>query len=340
MSEVQLVVMLRKIKKIVDETEIYNKRLILLKENGLSPNSNSIFEEDEELLFPIDIGNEMYLKASKAYQEYKAYIEGIEKTLNKYVDKINKNERSSAMMKAIANNNGNSNNTNGNQSSNSSSSDDDDTDKFDKRNSSSLKRKSKEVVSTPSASNKTKRIKQPSESPKNESSSESPTVSTPAKTVESTSTPKADKNTNTSAAATAAGESSAQIPPGTQVAAKEKSNNWILAKVGSYNSKTQKYEVIDEDEDESKKFHVSIKDIIQLPSANSLPPTFAANTKVLAMFPDTTTFYPAVVVSSQKVKNKTSFYTLHFDDDQGDNGQTPSRKVAAQHYTGLVNPSE
>ncbi|EGG16294.1 DUF1325 family protein [Cavenderia fasciculata] len=336
-TDVQLISVFRKIEKIVKETEVYSKKVDLLRETGGALNSSgnsSVFEDDDEY-----IGCEMYAKALKVYMESKSYIESLDKSMNKFVDKIGRHEKASNITKNIANNNNNNNNNNNgnnNKESTSSSSDDDSGETEPRRN---LKRKSKEPSSsnngTPTSSNssgssngnnpyannsataqKTKRIKPPPAEPIPKE--DSPPTSSKADS-------KQDKDTSSK---------EQQITNGTLVAAREKSNNsvnWILAKVNGFNQKNQKYEVIDEDEDEPKRFFVIAKDIIQLPSTSSVSNNFSSGTKVLAMFPDTTAFYPAVVVSSTKVKNKTTHYTLHFDDDQGDNGQTPSRRVSAQY---------
>ncbi|GAM21683.1 hypothetical protein SAMD00019534_048580 [Acytostelium subglobosum LB1] len=337
MTDVQLVSVFQKLRKIVEETQVYCKRVDFLKENGLPiASNNNLFEEDDDLLFPLEIGNEMYLKALTVYQQHKTFIENIEKSINKCVDKIGKNERS----KSIANHLSATTNS-------SSSSSDEDTEKQDKRTTNKRKTMSSNSSGGGSLTQKIKRVKQPTEPPSNgataaaASSTTTTTTSTSSTTTtESPITEAKEVSPTTSQKSTPAGAPAApapsaatpeSIPIGTQVAAKDRSNNWILAKVNSFNAKTQKYELIDEDEAESKKFTVSLKDIIQLPTTAALANTFATNTKVLAMFPDTTTFYPALVVGSQKIKNKTTQYTLHFDDDAGENGQTPNRKVAAQY---------
>jgi hypothetical protein len=142
------------------------------------------------------------------------------------------------------------------------------------------------------------------------------------------------------------------IPLGDLVAARQPSSEqWILAKAMAFHPKTQRYEVEDAAPDEeedptSKKFLATLSDIIPLPpdpatiTPSATPPLsgpvahlyqpFSAKTSVLAMFPHTTTFYPAKVVSCHKKNKIVQFYQLQFDDDQ-EGGFTPSRKVAAQY---------
>eukprot|EP01132_Coremiostelium_polycephalum_P008039 gene8039-9887_t len=300
MTDTQLISNFKKLEKILKETEIYTKKIDLIKE-GINP---SIYEEDEE-------------------------------SVNKCIDKIGKNEKSSHLSS-------NSKYSGQSTSSNSSSSSDEDTDNNGGGSSGSSKkigqkRKSKEVA-TPLSKNK--RTKQPStESPKHEEKEKEKEKETNSNNNSNNGNGK-DKESHTingSTTTSTPSSSSSTISSGQLVAARDsKSNQWILAKVNSFSAKTQKYEVIDEDEDEPKRFSVGNKDIIQLPTASTLPSnTFPINTKVLAMFPDTTAFYPALVVNVQKAKNKPPFYTLHFDDDQ-ENGQTPNRRVSAQYVISYV----
>ncbi|KYQ94252.1 DUF1325 family protein [Tieghemostelium lacteum] len=302
------------------ETEIYNKLMLIHKE-GVP--TSSLFDDDEELLFPLEVGHEMFLKAQKVYLESKSFVEGIEKQLNKCIDKINKNEKSHNLLN-------NSKFQNNQNSSNSSSSSDDEE---NARVEVGQKRKTKPT--TPLSASKTKRFKPPQASESDRSEREGKDSNsnniikdnTSSHSNNSSPIPKEEKETTT-AKKEINGNGKETISNGTLVAAREK-NQWILAKVNGFNNKTQKYEVIDEDEEEQKRFSVSMKDIIQLPTLSNLP-TFSVGTKVLAMFPDTTTFYTAQVYQITKNKNKITHYVLHFDDDQ-ENGQTPNRRVSPQH---------
>ncbi|GAM18522.1 hypothetical protein SAMD00019534_016970 [Acytostelium subglobosum LB1] len=79
MTDVQLISKFKKIEKLVYETAVYSKRVDFLKENGLSVTGSSMFDEEEELLFPLDIGNDIHHKILKVYNEYKSFIESLEK---------------------------------------------------------------------------------------------------------------------------------------------------------------------------------------------------------------------------------------------------------------------
>ncbi|EGC36465.1 hypothetical protein DICPUDRAFT_54579 [Dictyostelium purpureum] len=340
MSDAQLLSCFNRLEKILNETKIYTK-LMNINKDGLAPN----YYDEDELLFPLEIGHEMYNKTLKVYLESKAYIEGIEKSLNKCIDKIGKNEKGSHLI--------NQNKFSSNSSSNSSSSSDEESSKQEI----GQKRKSKKV---PPNSKLNKRLKQPDtkeDIPSNATTTTTTTTSTTTKDHKiekdkSDKEGKADKSDKENGSHTPSKEkgsqsttplkdnngngnsANGQIQPGQLVAARDTKLQWILAKVNSYSPKTQKYEVIDEDEDEPKRFSVGSKDILQLPSPNNLP-QIPLQTKVLAMFPDTTAFYPAVVVNVHKVKGKPTHYHLHFEDDQ-ENGETPNRRVNAQHVIQLT----
>ncbi|KAK5574828.1 hypothetical protein RB653_010082 [Dictyostelium firmibasis] len=382
MSDAQLLSYFNRIEKILNETKIYTK-LMSINREGLAPN----YYDEDELLFPLEIGHEMYNKTLKVYLESKAYIDSIEKSLNKCIDKIGKNDKASHLI--------NQNKINNNTSSNSSSSSDEEKSdqvgqkrkpktkgpgsKMNKRpkqppqdeGNSAVSHTSNTTTSSTSNSSKDKEKekekekaekleKEPSTNGNHskESKSTTPNKESHGNNSNNNHTNNINNNSNNSSNSnsnnnsingngnnsngsnngnhnSSSGNGFHGMQPGQLVAARDtKSSQWILAKVGSFSQKTQKYEVIDEDEEESKRFSVGQKDIIQLPSLTNLPPTFPNNTKVLAMFPDTTAFYPAVVVNVQKVKGKPTFYHLHFEDDQ-ENGETPNRRVNAQHVVAL-----
>lgn len=139
------------------------------------------------------------------------------------------------------------------------------------------------------------------------------------------------------------------------------SDQWILVRITGYNSKTGRYEVEDDAPDEeepiAKKFICPSENLVLLPpdsasipgnaqqppnSIGTFGPTvylwypISGKTPVLAMFPQTTTFYPAKIISVHKQqKNKVvQYYQLQFDDDQ-EGGATPTRKVNAQYVIPL-----
>ncbi|KAI8579301.1 hypothetical protein K450DRAFT_272084 [Umbelopsis ramanniana AG] len=118
------------------------------------------------------------------------------------------------------------------------------------------------------------------------------------------------------------------IPVGAAVAAKQpkqkdKTEEWILAVVISYNSDKNKYHVEDVDQDETgtrQKYLVPPKNVIPIPSVAEVRqlPEIPAHTDVLALYPGTTCFYNAIVVtppSKNKDSASTGQYKVQFEDD-------------------------
>jgi SGF29 tudor-like domain len=92
------------------------------------------------------------------------------------------------------------------------------------------------------------------------------------------------------------GGGNTSIPARSDVACKVKEDgkvSWILAKVSRYVSELKKYEVTDSGDDERVKKHMVFKKNIRvLPKK---PFDFENKQRVLAVYPDTTVFYPATV---------------------------------------------
>ncbi|CAM0140136.1 hypothetical protein VKS41_005839 [Umbelopsis sp. WA50703] len=118
------------------------------------------------------------------------------------------------------------------------------------------------------------------------------------------------------------------IPIGTSVAAKQpkqkdKTEEWILAAVISYNSDKNKYHVEDVDQDETgtrQKYLVPPKNVIPIPSVAEVRqmPEIPAHTDVLALYPGTTCFYNAIVItppSKNKDAASAGCYKVQFEDD-------------------------
>ncbi|CEP00065.1 unnamed protein product (mitochondrion) [Plasmodiophora brassicae] len=134
----------------------------------------------------------------------------------------------------------------------------------------------------------------------------------------------------------------APFEPGSAVAAlideHSEPNLWILASVVSYDRKRDRYTVVDNEADDVgnretvKDYIIDSDRVLLLPSDEQVPLTrrveFQKDETVLAIFPQTTVFYPAVVVSGPK-KNK-GHYLLQFADDE-----TKQRKVPAHHVVPL-----
>jgi SAGA-associated factor 29 len=140
------------------------------------------------------------------------------------------------------------------------------------------------------------------------------------------------------------------IPNNTLVAARisgtsdsDEEEMWIKANVLNYIPQHKKYEVEDVDIEESsksrKRYKLPRKYLIPLSKDFSEHTPFKKGTQVLAMYPDTTTFYPAIVHSSPSPSNNYT-YQVKFEDDQDDTGRTPARKVSYKHVVAIPEKQE
>jgi len=132
------------------------------------------------------------------------------------------------------------------------------------------------------------------------------------------------------------------IPVGRQVAARVSKDRdfpeeWILASIVCFYDSENKYEVEDEDPgDESdpdpiRKHHkLAPQHIIPLPEHPEKAPEYTKGSEVLAMFPNTTSFYKATVVAPPKPRKHVD-YILKFADDDDEKGETPARKVKPKY---------
>ncbi|KAG1050576.1 hypothetical protein G6F43_007167 [Rhizopus delemar] len=118
---------------------------------------------------------------------------------------------------------------------------------------------------------------------------------------------------------------------GTTVAAKQPDRNdeWILAVVVQYYPDRNKYQVEDVDEDGGKQYHMlSPKYLIPVPTPKEAEnaPEIPANQDVLALYPGTTCFYKAIVISPPNKSKDIKNYRVQFEDD---NNQV--KQVAPEH---------
>ena len=93
------------------------------------------------------------------------------------------------------------------------------------------------------------------------------------------------------------------------VSREEKDSDWILCRVMTKKSGGG-YTVRDEDDD-TKEFDADDEDVLALPSTDEL--VFGKGARILALYPGTTTFYQATVVSTQTGRRKG--YTVLFNGD-------------------------
>lgn len=114
---------------------------------------------------------------------------------------------------------------------------------------------------------------------------------------------------------------------------------WILGNVLDYNPMTQSYMVQDED-DVNRVLTMDFHDVRRLDDSNSI---LRRGDQVLAVFPETTSFYNAVVVKTPKLppqhqhQHQTTSsgsscleVVVKFDDDEDENGRNPARRVPAR----------
>ncbi|ESN91015.1 hypothetical protein HELRODRAFT_186194 [Helobdella robusta] len=127
--------------------------------------------------------------------------------------------------------------------------------------------------------------------------------------------------------------------PGDKVAARVKGQddeeNWILAEIVSYNSLTSKYDVDDIDAEEGKERHsLGRRRVVPLPVWKANPETdpgalFTKDTLVLALYPQTTCFYRALI--HEPPRKSSDNYSVLFEDTSYPDGYSPPLHVAQRY---------
>ena len=134
--------------------------------------------------------------------------------------------------------------------------------------------------------------------------------------------------------------------PGEQVAAKvtrtDENGSWILASVQRFYSETETYDVQDED-DTSKLIRLPWANVMQLSTGHE--GLFGKNTECMAIFPETTSFYRAIVSKAPvwswdegRRMPVVRELVVKFEDDEDGAGRTPHRRVPSRYVIPL--PSE
>lgn len=115
------------------------------------------------------------------------------------------------------------------------------------------------------------------------------------------------------------------LPEGTKVVSRLQAGeaNWVLTKVIKFRS--GRYIVADLDPNISDEFTLHRKDVLPLTGESVV---FAAGEQVLALYPETTCFYPAIVVSKLR-RNGKQYYRLHFEDDENVDGSSRTTDLPA-----------
>uniref|UniRef100_A0A182YFL0 SGF29 C-terminal domain-containing protein n=2 Tax=Anopheles stephensi TaxID=30069 RepID=A0A182YFL0_ANOST len=137
-------------------------------------------------------------------------------------------------------------------------------------------------------------------------------------------------------------DSSYIAKPGDMVAALVKSEegeeNWILAEVVQYVSSTSKYEVDDIDEEQKDRHVLSRRRIVPLPLMRANPETdgqalFPKGTTVMALYPQTTCFYKAIINQLPQTANEE--YEVLFEDPTYPDGYSPPLFVAQRYVIAI-----
>uniref|UniRef100_A0A7S2V2U9 SGF29 C-terminal domain-containing protein n=1 Tax=Fibrocapsa japonica TaxID=94617 RepID=A0A7S2V2U9_9STRA len=122
-----------------------------------------------------------------------------------------------------------------------------------------------------------------------------------------------------------------------QVAAKVSSHNlWILTTVKKHHASQDIWEVVDDDDQSAEERHHFVKRNCLLVLASEeesaagsgLAEHYPVGTRVLAMYPETTSFYQATISAGVflSVDGK-ELCVVQFDDDEDETGQLPHREV-------------
>ncbi|XP_028168972.1 SAGA-associated factor 29 [Ostrinia nubilalis] len=130
--------------------------------------------------------------------------------------------------------------------------------------------------------------------------------------------------------------------PGDAVAAlvrvSDKEENWILAEVVSWLPAQGKYEVDDIDEEQKNRHVLSKRRVVPLPLQRASPRTdehalFPKGAVVMALYPQTTCFYRAVV--NRLPANAADPYEVLFEDSSYADGYSPPERVAQRYVIAI-----
>lgn len=138
---------------------------------------------------------------------------------------------------------------------------------------------------------------------------------------------------------------------GDKVAAKlNQDDPWILASIVKYIPQKDKYQVEDEDSGDEgdgnnrrhrRRHTVNAAHVVPLSKANSPDcDTFQALDRVMAVYPNTTSFYPCTVVFGPRQvgtgqSKNTSRVVVKFDDDEDETGSIPEHRIPRRYVLPL-----
>jgi SAGA-associated factor 29 len=110
--------------------------------------------------------------------------------------------------------------------------------------------------------------------------------------------------------------------------------SWILALVKKYFADKDEFDVVDV-EDLSKRIRLKRDDIVRLEENIG---QLQKGDAVLAVFPDTTSFYKGRISKPVKNKGVGGDIYVQFEEDEDESGRTPHRRVPARHV--MADPDE
>ncbi|XP_001606291.2 SAGA-associated factor 29 [Nasonia vitripennis] len=118
----------------------------------------------------------------------------------------------------------------------------------------------------------------------------------------------------------------------------EEEENWILAEVVHFNPTTNKYEVDDIDEEQKDRHILSRRRVVPLPLMRADPETdphalFAKGSIVMALYPQTTCFYKAVVNHLPTTAQEE--YEVLFEDATYADGYSPPLNVPQRYVISI-----
>ena len=139
-----------------------------------------------------------------------------------------------------------------------------------------------------------------------------------------------------------------ELAPGDEVAARvnARENLWIHCVVARYVLATDHYEVCDI-ENRAQRYSLPIEQVVQVPKtdsgANCASRGISKGHRIIALYPDTTSFYLATVTSVPRGRGgplgpANALVMVQFDDDHDETGQIPERAAAAKYV--LEPPAE
>ncbi|CAG2108874.1 unnamed protein product [Medioppia subpectinata] len=110
--------------------------------------------------------------------------------------------------------------------------------------------------------------------------------------------------------------------------------NWILAEVVHYINSSNKYEIDDIDEEQKDRHTLSRRRVLPLPLMRANPETdgdalFPKDTLVLALYPQTTCFYRAIIQEPPKTAQEE--YQVLFEDSSYSDGYSPPLSVPQRY---------